>query len=211
MVFALAGNQNSGKTTLFNQLTGSNQHVGNFPGVTVDKKGRDHPRPTTPASTTAAPRSWGHPRHKRAGHPAQGAGHRRRPAGHLLAEPLHLGGDRHARLPHQGKAGRHHQHRRRHEHRAQPVPDDAAHRSGHPDGGGAEHDGRDARQRQHRGRQPPRGGAGRARGADLGGQKRGHRRADRARAARGRAQRSAPAGRTSAPAPCTAACTASPT
>ena len=36
--FALIGNQNSGKTTLFNQLTGSNQHVGNFPGVTVDKK-----------------------------------------------------------------------------------------------------------------------------------------------------------------------------
>ncbi len=38
MVFALAGNQNSGKTTLFNVLTGSNQHVGNFPGVTVDQK-----------------------------------------------------------------------------------------------------------------------------------------------------------------------------
>jgi len=38
MNFALAGNQNSGKTTLFNQLTGSNQHVGNFPGVTVDRK-----------------------------------------------------------------------------------------------------------------------------------------------------------------------------
>ena len=38
LTFALAGNQNSGKTTLFNQLTGSNQHVGNFPGVTVDKK-----------------------------------------------------------------------------------------------------------------------------------------------------------------------------
>lgn len=38
MVFALAGNQNSGKTTLFNQLTGSNQHVGNFPGVTVEQK-----------------------------------------------------------------------------------------------------------------------------------------------------------------------------
>ena len=35
---ALAGNQNCGKTTLFNQLTGSNQHVGNFPGVTVDRK-----------------------------------------------------------------------------------------------------------------------------------------------------------------------------
>lgn len=45
LVFALAGNQNSGKTTLFNQLTGSNQHVGNFPGVTVDRKDgkiRDH-------------------------------------------------------------------------------------------------------------------------------------------------------------------------
>ncbi len=38
MIFALAGNQNCGKTTLFNQLTGSNQHVGNFPGVTVDRK-----------------------------------------------------------------------------------------------------------------------------------------------------------------------------
>ena len=43
--FALVGNQNCGKTTLFNQLTGANQHVGNFPGVTVDKKDgaiRDH-------------------------------------------------------------------------------------------------------------------------------------------------------------------------
>ena len=47
--FALVGNQNSGKTTLFNQLTGSNQHVGNFPGVTVDRKDgilRDHPEAT---------------------------------------------------------------------------------------------------------------------------------------------------------------------
>jgi ferrous iron transport protein B len=38
MIIALAGNQNSGKTTLFNQLTGSNQHVGNFPGVTIEQK-----------------------------------------------------------------------------------------------------------------------------------------------------------------------------
>ena len=38
MIYALIGNQNCGKTTLFNQLTGSNQHVGNFPGVTVEKK-----------------------------------------------------------------------------------------------------------------------------------------------------------------------------
>ena len=37
-LIALAGNQNCGKTTLFNALTGSNQHVGNFPGVTVEKK-----------------------------------------------------------------------------------------------------------------------------------------------------------------------------
>ncbi len=46
MVFALAGNQNCGKTTLFNQLTGSHQHVGNFPGVTVERKEgqiKDHP------------------------------------------------------------------------------------------------------------------------------------------------------------------------
>ena len=46
LTFALAGNQNCGKTTLFNQLTGSNQHVGNFPGVTVDKKSgsiKEHP------------------------------------------------------------------------------------------------------------------------------------------------------------------------
>jgi len=46
LTFALVGNQNSGKTTLFNQLTGANQHVGNFPGVTVDRKDgpiRDYP------------------------------------------------------------------------------------------------------------------------------------------------------------------------
>lgn len=49
LTFALAGNQNCGKTTLFNQLTGANQHVGNFPGVTVDRKeGRikGHPEAT---------------------------------------------------------------------------------------------------------------------------------------------------------------------
>ena len=38
MLLALVGNQNCGKTTLFNQLTGSNQHVGNFPGVTIEHK-----------------------------------------------------------------------------------------------------------------------------------------------------------------------------
>ena len=49
LTFGLIGNQNCGKTTLFNQLTGSNQHVGNFPGVTVDRKDgiiRQHPEAT---------------------------------------------------------------------------------------------------------------------------------------------------------------------
>lgn len=49
LTFALAGNQNCGKTTLFNQLTGANQHVGNFPGVTVDRKDgtiKNHPKAT---------------------------------------------------------------------------------------------------------------------------------------------------------------------
>ena len=68
--FALVGNQNSGKTTLFNQLTGSNQHVGNFPGVTVDRKDgkiKGHPNTLitdlpgiysspTPSSTSWTPR-----------------------------------------------------------------------------------------------------------------------------------------------------------
>ena len=54
LTFGLIGNQNCGKTTLFNQLTGSNQHVGNFPGVTVDRKDgtiRNHPE----ASVTDLP------------------------------------------------------------------------------------------------------------------------------------------------------------
>ena len=48
LTFALVGNQNSGKTTLFNQLTGANQHVGNFPGVTVDRKDGAMPIPGSP-------------------------------------------------------------------------------------------------------------------------------------------------------------------
>ena len=58
LTFALAGQQNCGKTTLFNQLTGANQHVGNFPGVTVDRKDKDIPRlpsPTCRASTRCRP------------------------------------------------------------------------------------------------------------------------------------------------------------
>ena len=58
LTFALVGNQNCGKTTLFNRLTGANQHVGNFPGVTVDRKDGAI---ICPASTPCPPipmRSW---------------------------------------------------------------------------------------------------------------------------------------------------------
>ena len=51
--FALAGNQNCGKTTLFNQLTGSNQHVGNFPGVTA--RSAAMPRPPSPTCRASIP------------------------------------------------------------------------------------------------------------------------------------------------------------
>lgn len=68
MVFALAGNQNCGKTTLFNQLTGSNQHVGNFPGVTVEQKSGEICRNTAHQHRLGMQR-----RHR---HGANGARHR---------------------------------------------------------------------------------------------------------------------------------------
>ena len=96
--FALAGNQNCGKTTLFNQLTGSNQHVGNFPGVTVDRKDgtiRNHPE----ASVTDLPGPGGRQvRH--------GGGSAR----HLLPLPLLHGGDCRPGLHRGGAARRHHRH-----------------------------------------------------------------------------------------------------
>ena len=122
LTFALAGNQNCGKTTLFNQLTGSNQHVGNFPGVTVDRKDgviRDH----ADTLVTDLP-------------------------GIYSMSPLHQRGDRHPALCARGQAARHHQHRGRHQHRAQPVSDHAAHGAGCADGACAQHDGRGARQRR---------------------------------------------------------------
>ena len=73
MIFALAGNQNCGKTTLFNQLTGSNQHVGNFPGVTVDKK-EVRPPPLSFCSECGR---------------AAGSGDRGGSARHLFAFPLY--------------------------------------------------------------------------------------------------------------------------
>lgn len=69
MRFALAGNQNCGKTTLFNALTGSNQHVGNFPGVTVEQKVGDIK--------------------------GQKKLHCGGSAGNILTAPLHAGRDRH--------------------------------------------------------------------------------------------------------------------
>ena len=149
--FALAGNQNCGKTTLFNQLTGANQHVGNFPGVTVDRKDGTI------------------------------GGHRDRPAGHLLPLPLFQRGDRHPALFAGDEAGRHHQHRRCHEHRAQSLFDHAAHGAGHPHGPGPEHDGRGAGQRGHGPGQRAGAGPGHPGGAHLGGEERGHQRADRPR------------------------------
>ena len=84
LTFALAGNQNCGKTTLFNQLTGSNQHVGNFPGVTVDRKDgviRNHK-----------------------------GSHRNGPAGHLFPVPLLQRGDCHAGFYPERAPVRHYQH-----------------------------------------------------------------------------------------------------
>ncbi len=79
LTFALVGNQNCGKTTLFNQLTGSNQHVGNFPGVTVDRKD---------GCIKGHPEAHGH-----------------RPAGHLLHVAVLERGDGHAPFP-AGRAAR---------------------------------------------------------------------------------------------------------
>ena len=113
--FALAGNQNCGKTTLFNQLTGSNQHVGNFPGVTVDRKDgviRGHAEATVtdlPGIYSLSPYS----------------------SEEIVTRDFLL--NTHPR--------RHHQHCGCVQHRAQPVLDDAAHGAEHSAGSGAEHDG----------------------------------------------------------------------
>ena len=94
---ALVGNPNSGKTTLFNHLTGSTQRVGNWPGVTVEQK----------AGTLL--------------HRRQNAGHRS--AGHLFAFPLHNRGNRHARLSYAGCTGSDHQYRRCLQSGAKSLPD----------------------------------------------------------------------------------------
>ncbi len=123
LTFALAGNQNCGKTTLFNQLTGSNQHVGNFPGVTVDqKRRRDHPGQKN-CSVVDLPGIYSMPLYQE----------------EIVTRDFIL----------ERKAGRHHQHCGRHQHRAQPVPDMQLMELRYSYGAGAEHDGRGARQRRH--------------------------------------------------------------
>ncbi len=93
------------------------------------------------------PGRYGGPQGRR--HQGPPGSDRHRPAGHLLHVPLLQRGDRHARDSSSTSTHRHHQHCGCYQHRAQPVPDDAAHGAGHPHGAGAEHDGRGARQRRH--------------------------------------------------------------
>ena len=100
--FALAGNQNCGKTTLFNQLTGSNQHVGNFPGVTVDQK-MGEIIDEKGCSVVDLPGIYSlrpYPRPQR--------GHRHRSAGYLFPVALFQRGDRHARFFAEHAPGWHH-------------------------------------------------------------------------------------------------------
>ena len=79
--------------------------------------------------------------------PSRGARHR--PAGHLLHVAVLERGGGHAPFPAGRAPARHRQHRGRHERRAQPVPDDAAHGAGHAHGAGPQHDGRGGGQRRH--------------------------------------------------------------
>ena len=119
---ALAGNPNCGKTTLFNDLTGSNQYVGNWPGVTVEKKegklkgDKDVIIQDLPGIYSLSP--------------------------YTLEEVVARS------LPGKGEARRHPEHHRRHQHRAQPLPDHPADRAGHPGGHGCEHDRSGAQERR---------------------------------------------------------------
>lgn len=110
LTFALAGNQNCGKTTLFNQLTGSNQHVGNFPGVTVDRKdGQIRGQENT--LVTDLPGLFSVPLFQRRG----------------CDEKLSAG----------GAPKRNYQYRGCDKYRTEPLFDDAADGAGYPDGAGA--------------------------------------------------------------------------
>lgn len=147
-LLALAGNQNCGKTTLFNALTGSNQHVGNFPGVTVEKKEgsikkyKDAVLVDLPGIYSLSP---------------------------YTSEEVvtrDFSGQRPPRC--------HHQHRRCHQPGTQPVSDPSADGAEHPDDPCAEHDGRGTRQPQHYPRQKAVAGAGHPGHSNLCCQRRGH-------------------------------------
>ena len=109
----------------FNQLTGSNQHVGNFPGVTVDQKSGPV-RGQKDCTVVDLP-------------------------GIYSLRPYTAEGDRHTRFYSEKQAGRHHQHRRRDQFRAQSLSDAPIIDAARADGAGAQHDGRaDRQRRQHR-------------------------------------------------------------
>lgn len=115
LTYALVGNQNCGKTTLFNQLTGANQHVGNFPGVTVDRKdGSIKGYPQT--SVTDLP-------------------------GIYSMSPYSNEENCFKKFCVRGEAEGDHQYFRCNEYRTESVSDNAAVRDGSSDGRGAEYDG----------------------------------------------------------------------
>lgn len=115
LTYALVGNQNCGKTTLFNQLTGARQHVGNFPGVTVDRKtGVIRGYPNTEATDLPGIYSMS---------PFSSE--------EIVSRNFVLQDKPKAIINIVG----------RHQHRAKPVSDHAAAGNGHSHGGGAEHDG----------------------------------------------------------------------
>ena len=115
MVFALVGNQNCGKTTLFNALTGSNQHVGNFPGVTVDQK-MGEIRDEKGCSVVDLPGIYSLRPYTQE---------------EIVSRDFII----------ESEARRHHQYRGRHQHRAEPVSDSSAFGAAGAHGAGPEHDG----------------------------------------------------------------------
>ena len=123
MIFALVGNQNCGKTTLFNALTGSNQHVGNFPGVTVDQK-MGAIKGAKDSSVVDLP-------------------------GIYSLRPYTQEENSFARLYNQPKARRYHKYSRCHEYREKPLSDSAITRAARAYGARAQHDGRGALERRH--------------------------------------------------------------
>ena len=128
--FALAGNPNCGKTTLFNLLTGSTAYVGNWPGVTVDKKVGTYKKGAEPVQIVDLPGIYS--------------------LSPYTPEESHL-----PQLHSRGKARLRHQYRGRDQPRAQPLSDHAAHGDRRPHGHRPQHDGRGGKiGRRHRRKAP---------------------------------------------------------